>query len=363
MLIPLLPAGLPLPCPFLFQISVRPHRLSCGPSRTRILPHFRCASGALFCSLRTPSHTGLAAHSFLSFDLFLSAPGRLSPSPLGNTSLLHTGPLRTPGAPSAPPACLIASVPGSCFLSCDSSAAAVTLPVLFRLHELLSLWQEEPLCTLTSRSPRALSRLQALPSCRSSQSFLAICLSILHEDCPRPHPPTLQSLQETAPSSMAVPSCTLPAPHPWGLGISNHPFPWEAPSPTVGKGGRASPSGPPCSAAKEGSSPSFPQAHSPFAAPTPEGGAPSMGGRVLAALSPLPRQGSAGNLVGGSWEGGGVSRRGWRSRWAPPRPLPLVVCPPSAGGLRGARLSRACSFWMGAAGLGRVLGVGRGEER
>lgn len=100
-----------------------------------------------------------------------------------------------------------------------------------------------------------------------------------------------------------------------------------------------------------------PQAHSPLSCPLPP-----MGGRSVhegrGPPLPSPRQGSAGNLVGGLWEGGGVARRG-----APTRPLPLGGCPRSAGGLRGTCLPRACSFWMGAAGLGRGEGAGRGEER
>lgn len=81
--------------------------------------------------------------------------------------------------------------------------------------------------------------------------------------------------------------------------------------------------------------------------------------------SPLTTSGICGEPCGRVVGGGRGGEEGSGGRAGPlPAPSPLSAgCPPSAGGLRGARLSRACSFWMGAAGLGRVWGVGRGEGR
>lgn len=66
--------------------------------------------------------------------------------------------------------------------------------------------------------------------------------------------------------------------------------------------------------------------------------------------------------MGGCGRGEG---RGCGGHWLGPyhRLLPLVGCPPVCrGGLRGIHLSRACSFWVGAAGLGEGVGEGMGRN-
>lgn len=56
-----------------------------------------------------------------------------------------------------------------------------------------------------------------------------------------------------------------------------------------------------------------------------------MGGEGACSPLPSPRQGSAGNLVGGSWEGGGV-KEGGRGRAGPlPAPSPLSDAPRPQG--------------------------------
>ncbi|KAF6288405.1 hypothetical protein mRhiFer1_009138 [Rhinolophus ferrumequinum] len=188
----------------------------------------------------------------------------------------------------------------------------------------------------------------------------AICPSILLEDA-LPSPPTLPSLQEIPPSGMAVPSRTLhPSLYSWGLGILSHPFPWEAPSPTVGKGGRASPSGPPMFSCQRRELPLLPPNPFPLCCPHPQGGGSVHGGRVLAALSPHHVRDLRGTLWEGHGRGEGWRGGGRRSRWAPTRPLPLVGCPPSAGGPARRPSIKGLFILDGRRGVGEGAGGGEG---
>lgn len=80
-----LPSSFPnlCPSPSLTLVDFLTHSLLHTPPRW----HFHCSLEAFFLFLNNVlTHHGFAAHSFLNPYLFLSAPGQLSPTPLGNTT-------------------------------------------------------------------------------------------------------------------------------------------------------------------------------------------------------------------------------------------------------------------------------------
>lgn len=77
----------------------------------------------------------------------------------------------------------------------------------------------------------------------------------------------------------------------------------------------------------------------------------------------LPRQGSAGNLVGGSWEGGGVARRGAEVALGPYPPPPPCRMPPVRRGPARRSSIKGLFILDGCRGVGEGVGGGEGGRR